>query len=118
MANEVKEIELNEFVEVAMQIILHAGDARNLSSDALDALLNDDVAKADDLMKQANDEIVEAHKLQTDLLQNEMKYEFTGKSSQVPLIFIHAQDTVMTIMTEVNMIKKMISMYKKLNKED
>lgn len=116
MANDVKEIELNQFVEVAMQIILHAGDARNLSSDALDALLNDDAEKADELLTQANKEIVEAHKLQTDLLQSEMKYEFTGKASQVPLIFIHAQDTVMTIMTEFNMIKKMVAMYKKLNK--
>lgn len=116
MANDVKEIELNQFVEVAMQIILHAGDARNLSSDALDALLNDDAEKADELLTQANKEIVEAHKLQTDLLQCEMKYEFTGKASQVPLIFIHAQDTVMTIMTEFNMIKKMVAMYKKLNK--
>ena len=116
MAEELKEIELNQFVEVAMQIILHAGDARNFSSDALDALLNDEVEKADELLKQANAEVVEAHKLQTDLLQSEMKYEFTGKSSQVPLIFIHAQDTVMTIMSEVNMIKKMVAMYKKLNK--
>lgn len=118
MANEEpKAIELDQFVQAAMQIILHAGDARNYATDSMNALMNGDDDKADELLKKAKEEITEAHKNQTDLLQEEMRYEGTGKESQVPLLFIHAQDTIMTIMTEVNLIEKMEKMYTKLDSE-
>lgn len=110
-----KAIELNQFTNTAMQIILHAGDARTAALDSMDALMNGNAEESEKLMKEAKEKIVEAHKYQTDILQAEMRYEGTGSASQVPLLFIHAQDTIMTIMSEVNMIEKMEKMYKKIS---
>jgi PTS system cellobiose-specific IIA component len=107
---EIKEIKLEEFTNAAMQIILYAGDARTFSEEAVAAAKAGDFVTSDAKMKEANEKIVEAHKHQTDILQAEMRYEGTGKCSQVPLLFIHAQDTIMTIMTEVNLRKEMIEL--------
>lgn len=114
MTEEVKAIELEQFTNTAMQIILHAGDARNASLSALQAAEHGKFEEAEKYIKQARSEITEAHKHQTDILQAEMRYEGTGSSSQVPLLFIHAQDTIMTIMTEVNMTEQMIGLYREL----
>ena len=69
-----------ELVQVAMQIILHAGDARNYATEALKAAKQFDFETADEKMKQANDCIILAHKAQTTTVQSEMsgeKYEYS-----------------------------------------
>ena len=39
--------------------------------------------------------------------------EARGEHMQFSLLFMHAQDTVMTIISEVNMIELMMEMYRK-----
>ena len=98
----------NELVQVAMQIILHAGDARNYEMEALKAAKQFDFETADEKMKQANDSITLAHKAQTTTVQSEMggeKYEYS-------MLFAHAQDTLMTVMSEINMSLEMIDILK------
>lgn len=100
--------EQNELVSVAMQIILHAGDARNLTTEALAAAKKFDFEQAEQLMTKADKAIVQAHKSQTETVQAEMggeKYEYS-------MLFAHAQDTLMTIMSEINMAKEMIDILK------
>lgn len=96
-------------IDIAMEIILDAGDARTHATDAMRAELAGDRAKADDLMKQAKECIKKAHNAQTDVIQAEAR----GEHVQFSLLFMHAQDTVMTIISEVNMIGLMIEMYRK-----
>lgn len=91
-------------IEVAMQIILHAGDARNFAKDALKAAKISDFAQADDLMKQADVQILEAHHAQTDIIQRAMG----GESYPYSILFSHAQDTLMTIKTELNLSRELI----------
>lgn len=97
-----------QLVNVAMQIILHAGDARNLATDALKAAKSFDFKKADDLMKKADESIVEAHKAQTETLQSEM----SGEKHDYSILFSHAQDTLMTVMSEINLSKEIIDVLK------
>lgn len=52
----------------AMQMIMHAGDARALAMQALDALNTFDVEGAREKLKEANKEVVEAHKIQTEAI--------------------------------------------------
>lgn len=106
------------FPQISMKIILPAGEARTKSSEAFEELLNGNFEKCDSLLKEANEYIKEAHKAQTDVLQTLAAREYeNGKDDVVlPMLFIHAQDTIMTIMSEVNMIEKMAKMYKELKK--
>ena len=78
--------EQKELVQVAMQIILHAGDARNHATEALKA----------------------AKQFETETVQNEM----SGEKYEYSMLFAHAQDTLMTIMSEINMSTEMIDILK------
>lgn len=97
-----------ELVQVAMQIILHAGDARNYVTEALKAAKQFNFEIADEKMKQANDCISLAHKAQTTTVQSEMN----GEKYEYSMLFAHAQDTLMTIMSEINMSLEMIDILK------
>ncbi len=96
---------------VAMQIVIHAGDARNFIMESLDDVGKGSYEDAVKKLKEAQEELRKAHIAQTEVVQSEAagtKYEYS-------LLFTHAQDTVMTICTEMNVAKKMIMLYKKLD---
>lgn len=100
--------EQNELINVAMQIILHAGNARNSATEALVAAETFDFAQAEEKMKEAEISITEAHKVQTGIIQNEAG----GHSYSYSLLFTHAQDTLMTINSELRLTKEMINVIK------
>ena len=55
-------------VEVAMGIIINAGDARTCAADAMQAELRGDRAAADAKLKEADEAIKKAHNAQTDVI--------------------------------------------------
>ena len=107
------------FPSISMNIILPAGDERTCASEALDAMLQGDCEKAEEKLKEAKEQIKIAHKAQTDVLQSLAAREYNEDSEPVvlPMLFVHAQDTIMTIMSEVDLTEKMLKMYKTLHKE-
>jgi len=109
------DLEENELIPVAMQIILHAGDARNSASEALDAVKKGDFELAKDKIEEAKKFIVLAHGAQTEIIQNETR----GIKYEPCLLFTHAQDTLMTINSEVILAKNIVELFeiydKKLN---
>ena len=100
--------EQNELVSVAMQIILNAGNARNSATDALAAAKTFDFVLAEQNLKEAEESITKAHKAQTEIIQSEAG----GHSYAYSLLFTHAQDTLMTINSEVRLTKEMIDVLK------
>jgi PTS system cellobiose-specific IIA component len=102
--------ENNPLINVAMQMILHAGDARININDAISAGSTYDFKKADDLMRQAQDNLNLSHKAQTEVIQNEM----AGENYEPCILFTHAQDTLMTISSEMMFGKQMIELYRKI----
>ena len=94
----------NVLIQVAMQIILHAGNARLHAAEALQSAKKGDFESAVASMKVAEEEIVQAHKAQTDVIQNEM----SGESYDYSLLFTHAQDTLMTIKSELTFSNELI----------
>ena len=97
----------------AMQIILHAGDCRNLLNEAVNARLED---KSEEDIKAkiaaAKKEITKAHVIQTEMIQSSINED----ELHTTLLFTHAQDTLMTINSEVNLTQNMIRLYRKLEK--
>ena len=62
-------------------------------------------------MDEARENIRLAHQAQTDTLQQEM----AGQHYDLCILFIHAQDTLMTIKSEVLMAEQIIELQKQLN---
>ena len=103
--------EENPLIEVSMQIILHAGDTRNNAHAACEAARVGDYDEATKQMDEARENIRLAHQAQTDTLQQEM----AGQHYDLCILFIHAQDTLMTIKSEVLMAEQIIELQKQLN---
>ncbi|MCD7909257.1 MAG: PTS lactose/cellobiose transporter subunit IIA [Clostridium sp.] len=96
----------------AMSIIMSAGDARLLCKDALNAIAEQDFALANEKMKEASKKITEAHRVQTDAIQGETR----GEKQEYTLLFAHAQDTLMTIYSEINIAKQMLKIFESWEK--
>lgn len=93
---------------VIFEIILHAGNARAEAYDALAAARAGDFAKAETHLKAAEAEISVAHRAQADTIQREA----AGDRQEISLLFVHAQDHLMTAIAEKNLITHMIGMEK------
>jgi len=99
--------EENELLNVSMEIILHAGNARNAANKAIFALKNRQYEKANQLLNQAREDIRKAHVSQTEVIQAEAR----GESHEPSLLFTHAQDTLMTIMSEINIYENIVMLF-------
>ena len=95
-------------IQAAMSIILNAGDARVACKQALDAIALGDFTVAEEKLKESSKKITIAHKVQTDAIQEETR----GGKSEYSLLFAHAQDTLMTIYSEINIAKQMVKIFK------
>lgn len=94
-----------------MQIIMFAGDARLSCRKAVDCMASGDPAEAKEHMKKADHDITEAHRVQTDCIQSAVR----GDKFEYNVLFTHAQDTLMTIYSEINLAKQMLNLYEKLD---
>ena len=109
-----EKVTINELNNAAMQMILHAGNCRNLLNEALHATTQEESQEVVNAkLKEAKKEITIAHKIQTDMIQSTIEDE----ELQTTLLFTHAQDTLMTINSEVNMTNHMIQMYRVLEEK-
>lgn len=100
----------DELSSVAMHVILNAGDARALMDEALEQLAEFDFDGAAEKMTQARDKILAAHASQTDIIQRQA----AGEKFEYSILFVHAQDTLMTIDAELHMVDKMTPLVRAL----
>lgn len=107
------EFEENELIPVAMQIILHAGDARIKTEEALANAKKFDFKQAEACLKEAQECLHQAHIAQTGVIQNETR----GQVYEPCLLFNHAQDTLMTIMSEEKLAHEIIEMFQIINQK-
>lgn len=93
-----------EFVEESMGIILSAGDARNCCKTVLDCIAEAKFEEAESELEKAQRFILEAHQKHTDMLQR----EGNGEKIEYSLLFAHAQDTMMTVNSEIILTKQLL----------
>lgn len=99
---------MNEkILEASMDMIMSAGDARLFCKEALDSVAVYNFETAKSKLREAVEKIKEAHCIQTDILQEESK----GCSVPYSILFSHAQDTLMSVCSEINMSKQMIKIF-------
>jgi len=97
-------------IQIATQVIIHAGNARSLVYEAFKEVENENFPACEAKLVQAQEEISSAHNVQTEMIQAEAR----GEKVQFSLLLTHAQDTLMIAMSELQMARHMVSIVKKL----
>lgn len=90
--------------QISFQIILHSGTARSTAFAAFDLAAAGDMPAARAKLAEAEAALAEAHRVQADLIQREAQGDPVAPS----LLLIHAQDHLMTAMTELNLTSRLI----------
>lgn len=106
MDNSGKSIE-----EIIFSIIIHGGNARAKSYDALRFAQKGEFGKAQEMLDEADEELKQAHNVQTDIIQKEA----AGEKVDISVLFVHAQDHLMTAIAEKALIENMIDLYKRID---
>lgn len=101
----------SEMEMIIFNIINFAGTAKGLAYEALGEAENGNYDKIGALMKEADQNLLEAHKVQTAIIQAEAR----GEKPEVSVLFVHAQDQLMTAMESKTLIESLIKMHKKID---
>lgn len=94
-----------------MNIIINAGDCKNHCYTALSNVKEQKYEEADNELALAGEALAKAHDAQTEMLQKEAG----GEKIQLSLLFVHAQDHLMTAISEKNLIEQIIELTKVVN---
>lgn len=96
---------------IAMAIIMDAGDARTLINESFDEVGRNDFSMIKEKLAEAHEKIKSAHGKQTDIIQGEIR----GEKHPPSLLFTHAQDTLMSINSELLLAKNIINVFSKID---
>lgn len=100
-----------ETMQVVMGLIMQGGNAKGFAFEAIRAAKDGDFETADDRLFQANDALLEAHNVQTEMLTKEAN----GQTTPVNLYMVHAQDWLMTGLTFVDLAREIVALYRKIS---
>lgn len=95
---------------VIFEIIANGGNAKALVFDAVKAAEEGKFEEADALMKEADEFLTLAHNTQTKILQEEA----SGQKTEVSVLFVHAQDHLMTAIESRSWAERYILLNKRL----
>lgn len=94
--------------ENVFPIISLAGESKSLAYEALRLAKENKFYEAEEKMKEADSLLLKSHEFQTNLISREAD----GEKIEITMLFVHAQDHLMTAMSEKNLIKEMIDILK------
>lgn len=97
--------------EIILNIIMHSGEARSHSLEAITLAKAGEFDKAREAIIKADEELGYAHSSQTSLIQGEAasdKIEFS-------LLLVHAEDHLMTTMTFKDLAVEIIEIHEKIS---
>lgn len=101
---------MEELEQQIFEIITHSGTARANLYEALKGIRQGNEAECTQLMEEAASEMTLAHNVQTKLITADLDHK-----TDISLLLIHAQDQLMTTMSEQTLIEQMIVMQKQIN---
>ena len=96
--------------EIAFSLILHAGNSRSQSIQAVRAAEKGEFDRAAELLSQADDEMHRAHEIQTRMLQDEMN----GRAHELSLAMVHAQDHLSMATTQRESAAELIELMERV----
>ncbi|NIZ47163.1 PTS lactose/cellobiose transporter subunit IIA [Entomospira nematocerorum] len=96
--------------EAIFTIITGAGEARAKTFEAVSLAESGKLEEAKTRYKEADGELHSAHKIQTSFIQQES----SGTPVEINMLFIHAQDHLMTAISEKAMVGKLLALHEKV----
>lgn len=100
----------DQITMMAMDILMHAGDARSYCLKYLECVMKGDKEGAEENLKRAEEENTASHRTQTDAIQRAV----SGEKFEYSLLLTHSQDWVMTVESEIILAKSIAEMYQNL----
>lgn len=100
-----------ELIDSSMQILIHSGDARRDTYQAIAAIEHGDFDLATGLLDTADQHIRDAHQVHTSLIQ----LEAGGERLEYAALFSHAQDTLMTTYSELRLVHRLVPLFRTYN---
>lgn len=100
-----------KIVMESMNIIVQAGEARDCVMKSLDDIAANDFISAEKNLNNAKDKITAAHNIQTEIIQTAIREE----EKDYNILFSHAQDTLMSITSEMNIADKLLGIIKNID---
>ncbi|EGO5016481.1 PTS lactose/cellobiose transporter subunit IIA [Enterococcus faecalis] len=101
-------------LEQIMGLIIHGGNAKSDAMEAITAGKEGDFDKANKLLKSSNDELKQAHRIQSFMLQQEAE----GSPIELTLLTVHSQDHLMNAITTRDLAKEIIDLHHKIELYD
>ncbi|AHF60559.1 hypothetical protein P344_00535 [Spiroplasma mirum ATCC 29335] len=98
------------FEEISFGIITFAGMAKSIGIMAIKSAKEGKISEAWGLITEAEQNLVEAEKTHIDVI----KQEAQGVKHQISVLFMHAEDQMMTSQMVVELAKEFINLYEKL----
>lgn len=98
--------------ELALKMIGFAGDAFSYYFQALDEAKKHNYTECDNILKNGDNSLNQAHKLQTDLITKEVN----GEDTEYSILMVHAQDHLMNAILAKKLVIELIDINKKLEK--
>ncbi|GIO27403.1 PTS lactose/cellobiose transporter subunit IIA [Ornithinibacillus bavariensis] len=105
--------EIDELTQVSMNVLIHAGNARDYLVKSLKSIHDENFEEANDYLKKAREEVTISHSFQTSTIQKEAM----GEQIRYSILFAHAQDTMMTAQSEILIAENLIAIFEKLMKK-
>ncbi|MBS4210425.1 PTS lactose/cellobiose transporter subunit IIA [Bacillus sp. FJAT-50079] len=96
--------------ERIMKIILFSGNAKSHAFEAIQAAKEQNLGLARECMEKSNQELINAHQVQTSLIQSEAR----GDKAEITLLLIHAQDHLMNAITFKDLANEFVDLYETL----
>lgn len=101
---------MKDIESIVFEIISNGGNAKGLIYEAISCSERGDFKEADALLEEADVYLTKAHKIQTELIQQEA----SGNHNEVTILFVHAQDHLMSAMELKTMAEKLIRINKRI----
>jgi PTS system lactose-specific IIA component len=98
-----------EVTMIGFEIVAYAGEARSNLIEAINVAKEGEYEKAEELVKEADETIKEAHNIQTKMLSKEA----AGEEMEIGFIMVHGQDHLMTTLLLRDIVEHLVNLYKK-----
>ena len=99
-----------DFEIIVMNLVVDAGSAKSYAMEAITLAKNGSFEEARTAMANADSELVKAHRIQTDLIQQAAR----GEPVEINLFMVHAQDHIMTAMLAKDLAAEIIDLYERI----
>ena len=101
---------MNNMEQIIFEIISYGGTAKAIVYEAMAAAQEGKFEEAEKLLAEADENLVHAHQIQTDLIQAEAR----GEHHPVTVLFVHAQDHLMEALEVRSLAENIISLNRRL----